>query len=178
MNYSLAGTLRSVIRQVPDFPKPGINFYDITSVTHNAIVFREVVDALHDRYADAGIDAVAGIDARGFIFGAALAHRLRLGFIPVRKAGKLPPEVEQLRYGLEYGEGTLEMQRHAISKGSRILLVDDLLATGGTARASCDLISKLGGEVAECAFVVELTFLNGRDKLFPVPTFSLVQFDK
>lgn len=176
MSLALAAKLQSVIREVPDFPKPGINFYDLMPVIHNGIIFREVTDAFHARYDGQGVDAIVGIDARGFIFGAALAHRLGLGFIPVRKAGKLPPEVEQISYALEYGEGKLEMHRHALSRGARVVIVDDLLATGGTAAAAVQLVTKLGGVVHECAFVVELTFLNGRGKIAPVPAYSMLQY--
>lgn len=176
MTEDLQRTLKSVIREVPNFPKAGINFYDVTSVMNNGAVFAEVTKAFHQRYEKQNIDAIVGIDARGFVFGAALAHSLRLGFIPVRKAGKLPPEVEQISYVLEYGEGKLEIHRHAIKKGMRVIVVDDLLATGGTAKGSVTLVEKLGGIVVECAFVVELLFLPGRKALEATKAFSLVQY--
>ena len=176
MTEVLARKLKSVIREVPNFPKAGINFYDVTSIMNDGAVFAEVTKAFHERYKSQNIDAIVGIDARGFVFGAAVAHSLGLGFIPVRKAGKLPPEVEQINYVLEYGEGKLEIHRHAIKKGMRVVIVDDLLATGGTAKGSADLVTRLGGQVLECAFVVELSFLSGRGLLTPVPAFSLIQY--
>lgn len=176
MPDALSRKLKSVIREVADFPKAGINFYDVTSVMNDGAVFAEVTKAFHDRYKDQKIDAIVGIDARGFVFGAAVAHSLGLGFIPVRKAGKLPPEVEQVSYTLEYGQGKLEIHRHAIKKGMRVVIVDDLLATGGTAKGSVELIQRLGGTIVECAFVVELTFLPGRQALKSVQAFSLVQY--
>lgn len=178
MTQSLEAALRSVIREIPNFPKPGINFYDVASVMNDGKVFARVTEAFHDRYAALGIDSIVGIDARGFVFGAALAHALKLGFIPVRKAGKLPPEVEQIKYALEYGHGELEIHRHAIRPGLRVIVVDDLLATGGTAKATGNLVSRLGGIVLECAFVVELAFLGGRKVLDPMGCFSLITYDK
>jgi adenine phosphoribosyltransferase len=177
MGAALASKLKANIREVPNFPKPGINFYDVTSLMNDGAMLAAVTAAFRTRYAEMKIDAIAGIDARGFVFGAAAAHALGIGFIPVRKAGKLPPEVEQISYTLEYGEGKLEIHRHAVKKGMRIVVLDDLLATGGTARGAADLIRRLGGEVIECAFVVELTFLDGRKLLPGCPIHSLVQYD-
>ena len=177
MSDPIAETLKGVIRQVSDFPKAGINFYDVASVMNDGGVLRAVTKAFAERYLRHKVDAIVGIDARGFVFGAALAYDLGLGFIPVRKAGKLPPEVEQVKYELEYGQGVLEIHRHSVKKGLRVIIVDDLLATGGTAKAAGELVRRLGGEVVEYAFVVELNFLGGRQLLGPAQAFSLVQYD-
>ncbi len=176
MPTSVAELLRTVIRTVPDFPKPGINFYDVASVMNDGAAFQAVTCAFQDRYAAKKLDAIVGIDARGFVFGAALAHALELGFIPVRKAGKLPPEVEQIQYTLEYGAGVLEIHRHSIKKGMRVVIIDDLLATGGTAKAAGELVKRLGGEVVEYAFVIELEFLGGKKLLGSSPSFSLINY--
>lgn len=176
MSQALESKLKSVIREVPNFPKPGINFYDVTSIMNDAAIFSLVTKTFHERYQHNKPDAIVGIDARGFVFGAAVAHSLGLGFIPVRKAGKLPPEVEQVSYVLEYGHGALEIHRHAVKKGMRIVIIDDLLATGGTASGSVELVHRLGGAVVECAFVVELSFLPGRTALQGTPVYSLIQY--
>jgi adenine phosphoribosyltransferase len=157
--------LKSLIRAVPDFPLPGILFRDVTPLLADPVALREVTDHFAERYADAGIEAVAGIESRGFIFGAPLAVRMGVGFVPIRKLGKLPAEKINREYALEYGTATLEMHRDAVRPGQRVLLVDDLLATGGTARASIDLIEALGGQVAAVAFLIELAFLEGRARL-------------
>ena len=169
--------LKEVIREVPDFPKEGILFYDITTLLKDAEAFAKAVDALSGRYEDARIDAVAAIEARGYIFGPALAYRLGVGFIPVRKPGKLPARTIQETYELEYGTDTIEMHEDAVEEGQKILIVDDLLATGGTAAAACRLVEKAGGQVVACCFLIELSFLNGRGKLGPRDVFSLLKYD-
>jgi len=171
-------SLKQLIREVPDFPKEGILFYDITTLLKDKTGLRGTVDGLKSRYEGAGIDVVLGIEARGFIFAPALAYALGAGFVPVRKPKKLPSDCARVTYDLEYGTDTLEIHRDAIAPGSRVLIVDDLLATGGTAKAAMQLVEQLGGIVAGLAFVVELTFLNGRGKLDGHDVFSLLQYDK
>ncbi|PWH13259.1 MAG: adenine phosphoribosyltransferase [Ardenticatenia bacterium] len=168
--------LASLIRDVPDFPVPGILFKDITTLLRNAAALREVVTLLAERYANAQVDIVAAIESRGFIFGAPLAVQLGAGFVPVRKPGKLPAQAISESYTLEYGTNTLEMHVDAIQPGQRVLVVDDLLATGGSARAAVNLVERLGGKVVGLAFVVELDFLNGRQKLTGYPVHSLVHY--
>ena len=168
--------LASLIRDVPDFPVPGILFKDITTLLRNAAALREAVTLLANRYADAHVDIVAAIESRGFIFGAPLAVHLGAGFVPVRKPGKLPAQTISESYTLEYGTNTLEMHVDAIQPGQRVLVVDDLLATGGSARAAVNLVERLGGKVVGLAFVVELDFLNGRQKLTGYPVHSLVHY--
>ena len=158
-------TLKSKIRHVPDFPKPGILFYDITTLLQDPAGFRQAVDALSAPFSDQGIELVVGIESRGFIFGAAVADRLGAGFSPVRKPGKLPSTTIRATYDLEYGSDTLEIHDDAVGRGQRVLIVDDLLATGGTAKATCELVSTLGGDVVALAFLIELVGLNGREKL-------------
>ncbi len=170
--------LKSLIREVPDFPKPGILFYDITTLLKEPAGLRGVTDSLAAHYKNSGVDLVIGIEARGFIFASALAYALGAGFVPVRKPKKLPGERVSVTYSLEYGTDTLEMHTGAITSGHCILIVDDLLATGGTAAATAQLIEENGGKVAGMAFVVELTFLNGRDRLRGYDVFSLIQYDK
>ena len=157
--------IKKKIRDVPDFPKKGIIFKDITPVLSDSKVFRLVIDELVKRYSSRKIDAVIAIESRGFLFGAPLAYRLGLPCIPVRKKGKLPYKTVEMLYDLEYGSATIEMHIDAIAKGQRVIIIDDLLATGGTAAATCELVKKQGGLVDECAFLVELSFLNGREKL-------------
>jgi adenine phosphoribosyltransferase len=157
--------LKSRIRSVPDFPKAGILFYDITTLLQDAAGFRAAIDSLVLPFESEGIELVAGIESRGFIFGAAVADRLGAGFAPVRKPGKLPWKTAKASYELEYGSDSLEMHRDAVRRGQRVLIVDDLLATGGTARATTDLVEGLGGEVHALAFLIELASLNGRQKL-------------
>jgi adenine phosphoribosyltransferase len=175
-----ADGLKKLIREVPDFPKKGILFYDITTLLKDKLGFARLIDALSEHYIGAGkeIDLVLGMEARGFIFGPALAYRLNAGFVPVRKPGKLPAETAKISYELEYGSNALEVHRDAIKKGQRILIVDDLLATGGTAVATADLASGLGAEIAGLAFVVELDFLRGREKLAKYEVFSLLHYDR
>ncbi len=168
--------LKTIIRDIPDFPKPGIIFKDITPLLADVEAFQTTVDAFAKRYGDKGIDAVVGIDARGFIFGGALAYRIDAGFVPVRKSGKLPHKTHLVEYDLEYGTDKVEMHIDAVGPNHRVVVVDDLLATGGTAEATCELIEKSGATVVECAFVVELDFLNGREKLKNQEVFSLIHY--
>ena len=170
--------LKKAIREVPDFPKEGILFYDITTLLKDGKALAASMDALSERYKSNKIDAVLAIEARGYIFGATLAYLLGTGFIPVRKPGKLPAETIQETYDLEYGTDTIEMHADAVQKGHKILVVDDLLATGGTAAAACQLVEKAGGKVVECCFLIELSFLSGREKLGSRKVFSLLQYDK
>ena len=170
--------LKKLIREVPDFPKPGILFYDITTLLKNKDGFKAVVDAFAAHYKNVGADTVVGIEARGFIFAPALAYALGAGFVPVRKPKKLPAECVTVCYELEYGEDSLQMHRDALEGSKRVLIVDDLLATGGTARAVAKLVEQVGGTVAGLGFMVELTFLNGRQKLQGHDVFSVLQYDK
>lgn len=168
--------LKSYIRAIPDFPKPGIMFRDITPLLANPDAFRECIRLLADRYRESGITAVCAAEARGFIFAAPLALELNCSFVPVRKPGKLPFDTKAFHYELEYGSDTLEMHTDAVGKGDRVLLVDDLLATGGTIDACVNLTEQSGAEIISCAFLLELTFLEGRERLAPVDCFSLVQY--
>jgi adenine phosphoribosyltransferase len=185
--------LKDLIREIPDFPKKGILFYDITTLLKDKAGYATLIDVLAERYIGKGVDLILGMEARGFIFGPALAYRLSAGFVPVRKPGKLPAATERVEYDLEYGSNILEVHKDAIDKGQRVLIVDDLLATGGTAAAAADLIERAGGEVAEAtaklatqlgaeiaglAFVVELDFLKGRDKLKSYDVYSVLHYDK
>ena len=168
--------LKSLIREVPDFPKPGINFYDITTLLKHPEGLRNTVDALASEFEGEKVDSVIGIEARGFIFAPALAYHLGAGFVPVRKPRKLPAECASISYELEYGTDTLEIHRDAIGDGHRVLIADDLLATGGTAKAVVDLVKQLGGEVVGLVFVVELEFLPGREKLAGYDVRSLIKY--
>jgi adenine phosphoribosyltransferase len=170
--------LKKLIREVPDYPKPGILFYDLTTLLKDKQGFHSLIDRLCDHYNGHTIDLVAGMEARGFIFAPALAYRLGAGFVPVRKPKKLPAKTVSMSYALEYGTDSLEVHEDAIQPGQRVLICDDLLATGGTALATAKLIEKLGGRVEGCAFAVELTFLNGRAKLPAFDVFSLIKYDK
>jgi adenine phosphoribosyltransferase len=169
--------LRKLIREVPDFPKTGINFYDITTLLKDPTGLKETIDAMAEQVGGYEIDTIIGVESRGFIFGAPLADRLGKGFIPVRKPKKLPAECVSISYDLEYGTDTLEMHKDAVGEGHRVLIVDDLLATGGTARAVVDLVEKVGGKVAGLLFVVELDFLNGRSKFEGYDVKSLINYD-
>jgi adenine phosphoribosyltransferase len=169
--------IRKAIRDIQDFPRPGIVFKDMTPLLGDGPLFAKTIDVLAERYRDKKIDMVLGIESRGFIVGAALAYKLGAGFCVVRKPGKLPYDTHSASYELEYGTDSLEIHIDAIPQNARVLIVDDLIATGGTAAATAQLVSKLGGEVVECAFVIELSFLKGRDKLQPYGVFSLVQYD-
>ncbi len=170
--------LAATVRNVPDFPIKGILFYDITTLLKNPAALKESIDRLTNHYRNAGVDRVIGIESRGFIFGIPLAYQLEAGFVPVRKPGKLPAATISESYALEYGTNTLEVHVDAIEKGQRVLVVDDLLATGGTAKATCNLVEKLGGEVIGLAFAIELNFLKGREKLKGYDVFSLIQYDE
>jgi len=168
--------LRKAVREIPDFPKKGILFYDITTLLKDAKAFQRTIDILGNRYIDKDIDTILAIDARGFIIGSALAYKLGKGIVLVRKTGKLPYKTVKTSYRLEYGVDKIEMHKDAVSKGNNVLIIDDLLATGGTASAAIQLVKKSGGKVVECAFVIELLGLNGRKKLKPCPVFSLIQY--
>ena len=177
MNNKDIDSIRKAIRDIPDFPRPGIVFKDITPLLGDGPLFAKTIDVLAERDRDQKIDMVLGVESRGFIVGAALAYKLGAGFCVVRKPGKLPYDTHSASYELEYGTDSLEIHIDAIAQNARVLIVDDLIATGGTAAATAQLVSKLGGEVVECAFVIELSFLKGRDKLQPYGVFSLVQYD-
>lgn len=168
--------LKQLIREVPDFPKPGILFYDITTLLKNAQGLRRVIDSFAERFADQKIDVVVGIEARGYFFAPAVALALGTGFVPVRKPKKLPCEVEFWEYELEYGTDRLEIHRDAIENGQRVLVVDDVLATGGTAAAVARLVEKLGGRIASFGFVIELDFLSGREKLKNHEVYSMLHY--
>jgi len=170
--------LNKLINEVPDFPKKAILYYDITTLLKDKVGFARLIDALSANYIGKEIDLVLGMEARGFIFGPALAYRLNAGFVPVRKPGKLPAETLKITYELEYGSNALEVHKDAIRKGERVLIVDDLLATGGTAVATAELASGLGAQIAGLAFVVELDFLRGREKLAKYEVFSLLHYDR
>ncbi len=169
--------LASTIRSVPDFPVEGILFYDITTMLKNPAALKYSIDQLTDHYKNSNIDVVAGMESRGFIFGVPLACQLGTGFVPIRKPGKLPADSISESYELEYGTNTLEIHTDAIKKGQKVLIVDDLLATGGTAKATCNLVERLGGEVVGVAFIIELTFLNGREQLRGYDIFSMLKYD-
>jgi len=170
--------LKKLIREVPDFPKPGILFYDITTLLKDKVGLAKLTDSLGQCFIGQRVDLVLGIEARGFIFGPALAYRLNAGFVPVRKPKKLPSKTARWTYDLEYGQDTLELHEDAIQKGQKVIIVDDLLATGGTAQATCKLVESLGGIVQSLAFVVELDFLKGRNKLVGYDVVSLIHYDK
>ncbi|MGA8530606.1 MAG: adenine phosphoribosyltransferase, partial [Acidobacteriaceae bacterium] len=170
--------LKALIRTIPDFPKPGILFYDITTLLKDPKGFAMLIDALAQYYMDKDVDLVLGIEARGFIFGPALAYRLNAGFVPVRKPRKLPGPTARVTYDLEYGSDTLEIHQDAIEPGQRVVLVDDLLATGGTMEATTKLVQQLGGTIAGLGFAIELDFLKGRDRLLDYDVFSLLHYDE
>ncbi|MCC6273555.1 MAG: adenine phosphoribosyltransferase [Deltaproteobacteria bacterium] len=168
--------LKKIVRDIPDFPKPGILFKDITPLLQNSEAFKHIVDRFAARYREKPVDVIVGIESRGFLFGSVLAYVLGKSFAIMRKKGKLPYTTVSYTYKLEYGEDTIELHEDAIPKGSRVLIVDDLLATGGTAAAAAHLVEKMGGKVAELAFVIELAFLNGRKALGDYPVFSLIEY--
>ncbi len=169
--------LARLIRSIPDFPVPGILFRDITTLIRDGEAFQEAIDTMVEHYIDVDIDVVAGIEARGWIFGAPLAYELGAGFVPIRKPSKLPAEKISISYALEYGENTLESHKDAVPPGTKVLLVDDLLATGGSARAAAELIQKLQGKVVSLAFLIELVDLHGREKLRDYDVYSMIQFE-
>src|SRR5687768_15275238 len=169
--------LRKLIREVPDFPKPGINFYDITTLLLDPTGLKQTIEALRDAVPESPIDTIIGVESRGFIFATPLAYQLGAGFIPVRKPKKLPAECVSISYDLEYGTDTLEMHKDAVGEGHNVLIVDDLLATGGTAKAVVDLVESVGGNVAGLLFVVELDFLGGREKFNGYDVRSLIRYD-
>jgi adenine phosphoribosyltransferase len=168
--------LKELIRDIPDFPKEGIIFKDITPVLQSPAGLKEVVDKFSEHYANQKIDVIVGAEARGFLFGPAVAINLGAGFVPVRKPGKLPYETVSKTYDLEYGTDTLEIHKDAVKTGDNVLMMDDLLATGGTMVASCELVESLGGKIMGCAFLIELGFLNGKEKLSKYDIFSLLQY--
>jgi adenine phosphoribosyltransferase len=177
MEFDRLSHVRSLLREVPDFPQPGILFRDITPLLADPKGFHIVLDAITERFMGEHIDAVVGIESRGFIFGGALAARLNASFVPVRKPGKLPHRTDRVSYSLEYGEAELEMHRDTLSEGASVLVVDDLLATGGTAAAAGELVYRQGAFVIAYAFVIELNSLNGRERLMPTPVISIVRYD-
>lgn len=177
MTATSASPLTDFIRDIPDFPKPGVVFKDITPLLGDADAFARAVDAMAEPYAAAAVSKVLGTEARGFIFAAPVAYRFSAGFVPVRKAGKLPWEIERQEYELEYGTDLLEVHRDAVQPGERVLVVDDVLATGGTAAATAQLVEKLGGEVVGFAFLIELGFLDGRRHLGDRPISSVITYD-
>jgi adenine phosphoribosyltransferase len=174
----MRATLKDRIRSVPDFPKKGIVFRDITTLLKDGAAFREAVDILFDHYADARIAKVVSVESRGFILGAPLAYRLGAGFVPVRKPGKLPAAKIRQEYALEYGTDAVEIHNDAIVPGERVLVLDDLLATGGTMLAACQLVEKLGGSIVGLAFLVELSFLSGRKRLEGYDIFSIIEYSE
>lgn len=176
MLSSSIAQLKQLIREIPDFPKPGINFYDITTLLKDKQGFRDTIDALQDHYRRTPIDVVVGIEARGYFFAPAMAHALGAGFVPVRKPKKLPHTVRSIEYDLEYGTDQLEIHADAIEPGQNVLIIDDVLATGGTASAVARLVQQLEGKIAGLGFVIELTFLNGREKLAGHDVFALLPY--
>ena len=169
--------LKSTIRTLPNWPIEGVMFRDITTLLQDPAAFKESINRFYDRYRTMKIDKIVGIDARGLIFGAPLAYKLEVGFVPVRKKGKLPFRTIGAAYSLEYGESMVEIHEDAIEKGERVIIVDDLIATGGTVKATIDLVEKLGGEVVECAFVIDLPDLKGREKIRDYKMFALMEFE-
>ncbi len=168
--------LKSIIRTIPDFPKPGINFYDITPILKDGKALAYTIDVMADHFVSMKIDVVVSMEARGFLFGPAIAYKLGAGFAPVRKLGKLPWETHKQEYALEYGTDTIEIHRDAVLHGERVLIIDDVLATGGTARAVTKLVQKMNGNIIGAAFVIELLALKGRNNLQNVPVYSLLQY--
>jgi adenine phosphoribosyltransferase len=168
--------LTSKIRDIPDFPKPGILFKDITTLLRDGESFRASIDGLMDKIGKRDVDVVVGMESRGFIFGAPIAYKLGVGFVPVRKLGKLPADVVSVEYDLEYGSATLEMHKDALAPGAKVLIVDDLLATGGTVAGTIELVKQLRGEIVACAFLIELTALKGRDKLKGFDVVTLISY--
>jgi adenine phosphoribosyltransferase len=176
MGSDLREKLRAGVRDVPDFPKPGIIFKDITPILSDGMLFRASIDVFLEQCRGKKVDKIVGIDARGFIFASTVAYELGLGFVPIRKRGKLPFKTEIAKYSLEYGEAEMEMHIDAMNPGEQVILVDDLLATGGTSAAAAALIAKVGGKLTEAIFLIELDFLKGREKLAPVPVTSFLNY--
>ena len=176
MDSATVERLRAVVRDVPDFPKKGILFKDITPVLSDPDLFRASIDLFLERCRGREVDKIVGIDARGFVFGSAVAYELGVGFVPIRKRGKLPYRTEIAKYSLEYGEAEVEMHTDALTAGERVVLIDDLLATGGTSSAAVMLIQKAGGQLLEAQFLVELEFLEGRKRLEPTPVMSFLKY--
>jgi adenine phosphoribosyltransferase len=176
MTEEIINALKAKIRDIPDFPKPGVVFKDITPLLADARAFRSALDLLGDRYQDQGVQVVVGVEARGFIIGSALAYKLGAGHVVIRKAGKLPFKTHRAIYQLEYGMDALEIHQDALHPGARVLIADDVLATGGTVTAAIELVKKVGGQILELAFLVELTFLKGREKLEDYPVFSVIKY--
>ncbi|MEH0019144.1 MAG: adenine phosphoribosyltransferase [Desulfobacter sp.] len=170
-------TLKETIRSIPGWPIEGVIFRDLTTLMQDPDAFRESCDILYQRYKDMGVDKIVGIDARGFVFGAVLAYKLGIGFIPVRKKGKLPYKTIEESYSLEYGQDTLEIHEDAITQGEKVVIVDDLIATGGTVGATVKLVKKLGADLIECAFIVELPDLNGREQIPDCKVFAITEFE-
>ena len=168
--------LKELVRDIPDFPKEGIVFKDITPLFLNPTSLKKVINEISDHYVNKKIDIIVGAEARGFLLGPAIAINLNAGFVPVRKPGKLPYETVSKTYQLEYGTDTVEIHKDAVKPGDNVLMIDDLLATGGTMAACCDLVKSLGGKIVSCAFIIELTFLNGRNLLKENDVFSLIQY--
>src|SRR6267154_1697435 len=168
--------LRAAVRDIPDFPKPGIIFKDITPILANGKLFRSAIEAFLEQCRGKEIDKIVGIDARGFLFGSAVAYDLGVGFVPLRKKGRLPYKTESAKYSLEYGEAEMELHIDAITRGEQVILIDDLLATGGTSASAATLIKKVGGELVEAIFLIELEFLHGREKLTPTPVTSFLKY--
>jgi adenine phosphoribosyltransferase len=176
MDPRLLETLRTTIRDVPDFPKPGIIFKDITTILKDGLLFRASVDLFLEQCRDKSVDKIVGIDARGFLFGSAVAYELGVGFIPLRKKGRLPYKTESAAYTLEYGEAEMELHIDAIESGEKVVLIDDLLATGGTSASAVTLIKKVGGDLVSAIFLIELEFLHGRKKLESTPVISFLKY--
>ena len=169
--------LKKSIRSIVDWPIEGVIFRDLTTLMKDPEAFRESCDILYERYKDQKIDKIVGIDARGFVFGAVLAYKLGIGFIPVRKKGKLPADTIEESYSLEYGSGTLEIHKDGIDQGEKVVIVDDLIATGGTAGATVNLVRKIGGDIVECAFLIELPDLKGRERISDCKIFAMMEFE-
>ncbi len=168
--------LKKYVRSIADWPIPGVIFRDLTTLMSDPGAFKATCDVFYERYRDKNIDKVVGIDARGFVFGAVLAYKLGIGFVPVRKKGKLPHDTIEEVYTLEYGSGTMEIHQDAIAKGEKVVIIDDLIATGGTIGATVKLVNKLGGDIFECAFLIELPDLKGREQILDCPFFALMEF--
>jgi len=176
MSTALIQKLRNAVRDVPDFPKPGIIFKDITPILGDGALFRASIDVFLEQCRGKKIDKIVGIDARGFLFGSAVAYELGVGFVPLRKKGRLPYKTESAKYSLEYGEAEMELHVDAITRGEKIVLIDDLLATGGTSASAATLIRKVGGDLTEAIFLIELEFLHGREKLAPTPVTTFLKY--